>query len=213
MYYGLKLWFYINNQRVTMKHQIVGYTRVSTADQNTERQLDGMELDKVFTDKASGKDTNRPALQSALTYLREGDTLVVHSLDRLARNLEDMFRIVRELNTKGVSVRFVKENLAFDAVSNDPRATLLFSILSSFAQFERSIARERQREGIAIAKAKGVYKGGAKKLTAQQVADIKQRVAAGIPRARIAKDLGITRQTLYNYVPSSKGSTVEERGA
>jgi DNA invertase Pin-like site-specific DNA recombinase len=124
-----------------------------------------------------------------------------------------MFRIVRELNAKGVSVRFVKENLAFDAGTNDPRATLLFSILSSFAQFERSIAKERQREGIAIAKAKGRYKGGAKKLTSQQVVDIRRRVADGIPKARIAKDLGITRQTLYNYVPSIKGSVREEKRA
>lgn len=195
-----------------MKHQTVGYIRVSSVDQNTDRQLDGITLDKVFTDKVSGKDTNRLALQSALTYLREGDTLVVHSLDRLARNLEDMFRIVRELNTKGVSVRFVKENLTFDAATNDPRATLLFSILSSFAQFERSIAKERQREGIAIAKAKGKYKGGTKSLTATQVEDIKQRVIAGIPRARIAKDMGISRQTLYNYVPGSKGAQGEEKG-
>jgi DNA invertase Pin-like site-specific DNA recombinase len=205
--------FTLITRGVTMKHQEVGYIRVSSVDQNTDRQLDGITLDKVFTDKVSGKDTNRPALQSALTYLREGDTLVVHSLDRLARNLEDMFRIVRELNAKGVSVRFVKENLAFDAGTNDPRATLLFSILSSFAQFERAIAKERQREGIAIAKSKGVYKGGTKKLSPEQVADIKQRVAAGIPRARIAKDLGITRQTLYNYVPGVRVSAKEEKRA
>jgi DNA invertase Pin-like site-specific DNA recombinase len=189
-----------------MKHQTVGYIRVSAVDQNSERQLEGLTLDKVFTDKASGKDTNRPELQAALTYLRQGDTLVVHSLDRLARNIEDMLRIVRELNTKGVSIKFMKENLAFDAATNDPRSTLMFTILTAFAQFERSLIRERQREGIAIAKAKGVYKGGTKTLTSQQVEDIKQRVAAGVPKARIAKDFKISRQTLYNYLnPVSAG--------
>jgi DNA invertase Pin-like site-specific DNA recombinase len=183
-----------------MKHQLVGYIRVSSVDQNSERQLEGMTLDKVFTDKASGKDTNRPELQAALTYLRQGDTLVVHSLDRLARNIEDMLRIVRELNTKGVSIKFMKENLAFDAATNDPRSTLMFTILTAFAEFERSLIRERQREGIAIAKAKGVYKGGTKTLTSQQVEDIKQRIAGGVPKARIAKDFKISRQTLYNYL-------------
>src|SRR5688500_18996217 len=104
-----------------MKHQMVGYVRVSSVDQHTERQLDGITLDKVFTDKASGKDTNRPELKAALAYLREGDTLVVHSMDRLARNCEDMLRTVRELNGKGVSVRFVKENMSFIAGSSDAR--------------------------------------------------------------------------------------------
>ena len=91
--------------------QRVGYQRVSTVDQNTDRQLDGVELDKVFTDKASGKDANRPELARALEYVREGDTLVVHSMDRLARNLEDLRRIVRELTGQGVQVEFVKESL------------------------------------------------------------------------------------------------------
>jgi len=188
-----------------MKHQTVGYIRVSAVDQSTERQLDGMKLDKVFTDKASGKDTNRPELKAALTYVREGDTLVVHSMDRLARNCEDMLRTVRELNGKGVSVQFAKENMLFAAGGNDPRSTLMFTMLSAFSDFERSLIRERQREGIAIAKAKGVYKGGTKTLTPQQVEDVKRRVAAGIPKARIAMDLKISRQTLYNYLdPVSK---------
>src|SRR5690349_14604168 len=129
-----------------MKHQTVGYIRVSSVDQNTERQLEDVTLDKVFTDKASGKDTNRPQLQAALTYLRQGDTLVVHSMDRLARNCEDMLRIVRELNGKGVSVRFVKENMSFTAGADDPRSTLMFTMLSAFSQFERALIKERQRE-------------------------------------------------------------------
>lgn len=183
-----------------MKHQIVGYTRVSSVDQNAERQLDGISLDKVFTDKASGKDTNRPQLQAAMTYVRQGDQFIVHSMDRLARNVEDMLRIVRELTGKGVSVRFVKENMFFDAESSDPRTTLMFTMLSAFSQFERALIRERQREGIAIAKAKGIYKGGKPKLDAEQVAKLKQQVADGVPKSVLARKFKISRETVYQYI-------------
>jgi DNA invertase Pin-like site-specific DNA recombinase len=91
-----------------MTSQRIGYIRVSSLDQNAERQLDGLPLDKVFTDKASGKDTNRPQLQAALNHVRAGDTLVVHSMDRLARNVEDMLRLVREMNDRGVSWNSLK---------------------------------------------------------------------------------------------------------
>jgi DNA invertase Pin-like site-specific DNA recombinase len=179
---------------------MVGYIRVSSVDQNTERQLEGITLDKVFTDKVSGKDTNRPELKAALTYLREGDTLAVHSMDRLARNCEDMLRTVRELNGKGVSVRFVKENMSFVAGNSDARSTLMFTMLSAFSEFERALIRERQREGIAIAKAQGKYKGGTRSLTTEQVKAIKERIAEGVPKTKIAKQLKISRQTLYNYL-------------
>src|SRR5690349_22565914 len=112
-----------------MTTQRIGYVRVSTLDQNAERQLEGIKLDKTFTDKVSGKDTNRPQLQAALNHVREGDTLVVHSMDRLARNVEDMLRLVRELNEKGVSVEFVKENMVFTASKEDPRGVLMFTML------------------------------------------------------------------------------------
>src|SRR5205823_10809043 len=111
------------------KGQSVGYIRVSTVDQNTERQLDGMELDRVFTDKASGKDVKRPQLQAALQYLRDGDTLYVHSLDRLARNAEDLLRIVRELSEHGVSIEFVKNKLTFTGNAADPMARLMLTML------------------------------------------------------------------------------------
>ena len=103
-----------------MSSQRIGYIRVSTLDQSTERQLDGIAVDKVFTDKASGKDINRPQLQAALHHIRTGDTLIVHSMDRLARNVEDMLRLVREMNDRGVSVNFIKENMSFTAGSEDP---------------------------------------------------------------------------------------------
>ena len=110
------------------KGQRIGYIRVSTLDQNTERQLEGETLDKVFTDKASGKDVARPQLQAALEYIREGDTLVCHSMDRLARNVEDLRRIVRELTGRGMAVQFIKEALTFTGESS-PMANLLLNML------------------------------------------------------------------------------------
>lgn len=184
-----------------MISQRIGYIRVSSLDQNAERQLDGIHLDKVFTDQASGKDTNRPQLQAALNHVRAGDTLVVHSMDRLARNVEDMLRLVREMNDRGVSVAFIKENMSFTAGSEDPRSILMFTMLSAFAQFERSLIKERQREGIAIAKAKGtVYKGRKPALNAEQIAQLREQATAGANKTKLAKEFGISRETVYQYI-------------
>jgi DNA invertase Pin-like site-specific DNA recombinase len=174
----------------------VGYRRVSALDQNTERQLEGVRLDKLFTDRASGKDTKRPQLQAALEYLREGDLFVIHSMDRLARNLDDLRRIVLDLTGKGVHVQFVKENLTFTG-ADSPMATLLLSLLGAVAEFERSMIRERQREGIELAKKKGVYKGRKPSLTTMQVAEIRKRVKAGAKKAALAAEYRISRQTVY----------------
>jgi DNA invertase Pin-like site-specific DNA recombinase len=178
--------------------QRIGYQRVSTVDQNTARQLDGVDLDKVFTDRASGKDINRPELAHALDYARDGDTLVVHSMDRLARNLEDLRRIVRELNSSGVKVEFVKESLTF-AGDDSPMSTLLLSMLGAVAEFERSMILERQREGIAIAKAAGKYKGRKASLKVDQASELRQRLAAGESVTALAREYGVSRQTVYNY--------------
>lgn len=178
--------------------QRVGYQRVSSLDQNTARQLDGIELDKVFTDKASGKDTSRPELARTIEYVREGDTLVVHSMDRLARNLEDLRRIVRELTAQGVRVEFSKENLTF-AGDDSPMNTLLLSMLGAVAEFERSLILERQREGIALAKAAGKYKGRKAALSNERVAELRVRLAQGESVTSLAKEFGISRQTIYNY--------------
>lgn len=181
--------------------QTIGYIRVSTLDQNTERQLDGIELDRVFTDKASGKDTDRPQLQAAVKHARAGDTFVIHSMDRLARNSEDMQRIVRELKAKGVTVQFIKEKLTFSAGTDNPMDELMFSMLAAFAQFERSLIRERQREGIAVFKAKGgVYAGRKPALNTEQVADLQAKAAAGAKKTVLAKEFGISRETLYQYL-------------
>lgn len=185
------------------KGKRIGYIRVSTTDQNTERQLEGIELDKVFVDKASGRDASRPQLQSALDYLRDGDVLLVHSMDRLARNTEDLLRIVRELTTNGVTVSFVKDNMSFSADNGNPQQHLMMTMLAGFAQFERALIRERQREGIAIAKANGVYKGRKPALAPEQVTSLRLRAASGEPKSAIARDLGISRETLYQYLKRS----------
>lgn len=183
------------------KGQHVGYLRVSSVDQSAERQLDGLELDKIFTDKASGKDTKRPQLQAALEYLRDGDTLVCHSMDRLARNMLDLLQTIKALNDRGIAVQFVKEKLTF-AGDDAPLARLQLGILGAVAEFERSLIRERQREGIAIAKAKGAYKGRKRALTPEQAAAVRAQDKAnnGKGRAALARQHGISRETLYQYL-------------
>jgi len=181
----------------------VGYVRVSTVDQNTERQLDGMKLDRIFTDKASGKDVKRPQLRAALEYVREGDTLFVHSLDRLARNAEDLLRIVRELTERGVTVEFVKNKLIFAGDSADPMAQLMLTMLGGFATFERDLVRERQREGIALAKARGAYKGRKKALDPEEAKELREQAYAGIPKADLARAYGISRETVYQYLKAA----------
>jgi DNA invertase Pin-like site-specific DNA recombinase len=182
-----------------MKGQRIGYVRVSTTDQNTDRQLEGIQLDRTFTDKASGKDTQRPALQEALAYVREGDVLVVHSLDRLARNLGDLREIVSTVTKRGVTIEFMKEHLTFTG-EDSPMATLMLNLLGAVSEFERALIRERQREGIAVAKRKGVYKGRKPKLTSEQVVELHQRVQGGENKASIARAFGVSRETVYAYL-------------
>lgn len=181
----------------TTKGQTVGYVRVSSAGQNDARQLDGITLDKTFTDKASGKDTQRPQLQALLEFVREGDTVLVHSMDRLARSLKDLEAIVTGLTGRGVTVSFVSQGMTFTG-DDSPMNTLMLQMLGAVSQFERSLILERQREGIAIAKAKGdVYKGRKPSLDAAGVEELRALVAQGIPKAQIATKLGISRTTLY----------------
>ena len=176
-----------------------GYVRVSSVDQNTVRQLDGVQLDKVFSDKASGKDTNRPQLQAALDYLRDGDVLVVHSMDRLARSLTDLLHLVNDLNKRGVVVEFVKENLTFTG-DDSAMSKLMLGIMGSVSEFERAMIRERQLEGIAKAKQSGKYRGRQSTMTTAQVQAIRDRVAAGCNKAALAREFGVTRQTIYNLL-------------
>jgi len=182
----------------------IAYVRVSSVDQNPERQLEsikGESPDKTFTDKCSGKDTKRPQLETMLSFVREGDTVIVHSLDRLGRNLDDLRKLVTDLNSRGVAVQFLKENLTFNGDDSDTSLSkLMFNMLGAFADFERSLIRERQREGIALAKKKGVYRGRKPSLTAEQAEALRKRVAAGERKAGLAREFGISRETLYTYL-------------
>lgn len=182
-----------------MKGQNIGYIRVSTIEQNTSRQLEGLVLDKVFTDKCSGKDANRPQLQLMLEFVREGDTVFVHSMDRLARNLSDLKVLVTKLNQKHVKIHFVKENLIFSG-EDSPMAKFTLSIMGAFAEFERDIINERIREGVAIAKAEGRYKGRSKSCSQEQINEIKKMVADRYKITEIAKKYGVTRTTIYQYL-------------
>ena len=182
-----------------MTGQRVGYRRVSTADQTTARQLDGLELDRVFEDKLSGKDVRRPALQEMISYARDGDEVVVHSMDRLARNLRDLLDITTALTTKGVRVTFSKEGICLSG-DDSPMAKLMLQLMGSFSEFERSLILERQREGIAIAKGKGVYQGRKPKLDKAQEEEIRELAATKMKKTELAAKFGISRATLYKVI-------------
>ena len=181
----------------------VGYVRVSTLDQNPDRQLEGVELDKKFVDYASAKDTNRPQLQLMFEYLRENDQLFIHSTDRFARSVKDLCNMVDSLVAKKVEVHFVRQNLTFNG-SDCPMAKFQLAILGAVAELEREIAMERIREGIAQAKKKGKYKGSKKKLSAEQIEIVRVEMNTRKPRAVLAKELGISRFTLHKYIRDIK---------
>lgn len=181
---------------------IIGYQRVSSYGQNEERQLSDVDVDEMFTDKASGKDTNRPQLSAAIRYARKGDVFVVHSMDRLARNIVDLRGIVEDLNAKGVAVRFVKENLVFNG-EDSAMNNLLLNMLGAVAEFERSMIKERQREGIAIAKTKGIYKGRKPSLTSAQVDEVVELKASGVSISEIARRYGVSRPSIYRALENS----------
>lgn len=180
-----------------IRHQQIGYIRVSTVDQNTTRQLDDMELDRTFTDTCSGKDTNRPALKEMLAYARAVDTVHVHDISRLARNLEDLINIIRTLNAKGVSIKFHKESLLFSGDDSNPMNELMLNLLGSVYQFERAMLLERQREGIAKAKAEGKYKGG--RNTVDREAVIKAH-SSGLSIRGVANTLSISPTTVHKIL-------------
>ncbi|OPH37677.1 transposase [Moraxella equi] len=193
--------------------QTVGYVRVSSSDQNTDRQLDGVALDRVFTDKMTGSTKDRPQLKAMLDYVRYGDTVVVHSLDRLARSLEDLISIINQLNKKGVSFKSIKDNLTFDGVNNSPMDKFFLHILGAVSELERALIRERQKEGIAKAKQRGVYKGRKPSLTPEKQAIIEERLAQkekdlqsykSISYQSIADEIGVSLSTLNRYLAKRK---------
>jgi DNA invertase Pin-like site-specific DNA recombinase len=184
---------------MNMTGERVGYIRVSSFDQNPERQLENIEVNRVFTDKASGKNAQRAELEALMRFVRAGDTVIVHSLDRLARNLDDLRKIVQTLTQQGIKIQFIKENLTFTG-EDSPMAHLMLSVMGAFAEFERALIRERQREGIALAKQRGAYKGRKKSLSSAQVLELKEAVITGKKKAQVARKFGISRQTLYQYL-------------
>ncbi len=175
----------------------VGYIRVSSYSQNTDRQLREIHLDKVFEEKASAKDSKRPQLVACMEWLRDKDVLHVHSIDRLARNLQDLQNIVQILTDKGVTVVFHKENLTFSGGASDPMKTLMLQMMGAFSEFERSLINERRKEGMAAAKAAGKQIGAKRKLSDEDVIEIKSRLASGASKSSLANQYSISRQTLY----------------
>ncbi|UNU73373.1 recombinase family protein [Moraxella nasovis] len=195
------------------KHQIVGYIRVSSLDQNTERQLDGVTLDRVFIDKITGSTKNRPQLNAMLDYVRFGDTVIVHSLDRLARNLEDLLDIIKQLNDKGVIFQSLKENVKFDGSSPSAMDKLILHIFGAIAEFNRSLIREAQKEGIAKAKQRGAYKGRKPALNKTQVKELKDIIESKnnsienykeLTLPKIADQFGVSLPTINRYIKKIK---------
>jgi DNA invertase Pin-like site-specific DNA recombinase len=184
-----------------MKGQNIGYVRVSSVDQNTDRQLLDIHLDETFTEKASGKDINRPELKKCIKHLRAGDVLHIHSIDRLARSLKDLQKVVEDLTDKGVTVMFHKEGLSFESGSRSPINTLMFQMLGAFSQFERNLILERQKEGIAAAKLAGKVQFGApRKIDSQKRSEIKERARQGEDKSKLSIEYGISRPTLYKIL-------------
>ncbi len=186
-----------------MEGQNVGYRRVSKEIQTIDRQLEGITFDKVFDDRCSAKSLVRPEFEKMMLYLREGDSLTVHSLDRLARNVIDLHNVVGTLIDRGVSVKFLKEGLLFSSREVSAMNMLLFTVMGAFAQFERELMIERTREGMAIAKAKGLLRGGKPKLNADQIKEMKELLNQGLSKVRVAKKFQITRQTVYYYLKNN----------
>ncbi|MBW9259071.1 MAG: recombinase family protein [Candidatus Thiodiazotropha sp. (ex. Lucinisca nassula)] len=180
---------------------IFNYIRVSTVAQNTDRQLVGVSCDREYLEKVSAKDAERVELTNMLNNLRSGDTVNVHELSRLARNTQDLLKIVDEIIEKGASIKFHKENLTFDGSKRDDAfQKLMLTMLGAISTFERDLMLERQREGIAIAKQKGKYKGRRSRFSDSDVEGIKERYANCTNKAELARELGISRAYLYRMV-------------
>ena len=177
----------------------IGYKRISSDSQSTDRQDLG-ELDKVFEEKLSGKSaSDRPALVAMIDYAREGDTVKVHSIDRLARDLRDLQSIISQLNDKGVTISFLSENLAFSAGADDAFAILQRQMMGAFVEFERNIIRKRQADGIAKANERGVYKNRKRKPVIDRD-EVRKLKAEGLSTYKIADQMGISRMSVHRIL-------------
>ncbi len=182
-----------------MSHQVVGYIRVSSQGQNSARQLAGIKLDKEFVEIMSGSTKNREKLIECIDYIRDGDILVVDSIDRLARNLRDLQDILHELFKKGVSVKFIKENLTFTG-KDDPIANLMLQMMGAFAEFERTMIRSRQKDGIEAAKKSGKHLGRPPKITKNLIKEVQELIQKPTSIRQIAIKLNISRATVYKML-------------
>ncbi|ROZ63298.1 recombinase family protein [Kocuria soli] len=188
-----------------MPGQVVAYVRVSSEDQHLDRQRASLrdavgDPDRWFEDRCSGGSTNRPGLDALLAHVREGDEIVVPSMDRLARSVPDLYALVDGLRARGVAVRFLKEGQRFEPGANSSMSRLLLGVLGAVAEFEPSLIRERQAEGIAQAKARGVYQGRSRRLSPEQVIAARERVAGGVPLSRVAREAGVSRSVMNDAV-------------
>ena len=189
----------------------IGYVRVSSLDQNPDRQIEDLkaqQVEKIFMDKISGKSADRPELQKMLSFIREGDTLIVHSLDRLAQNLGDLLGMVENLTNRGISIHFIAERLDFEAGEDaSPTSKLMLSMVGAFAEFERSMIKRRQQEGISLAKKRGVYTGRKRSVSDETLQKVKDMVQQGIPLAKAATLNHVSRSTVYRYLNAKNNST------
>ncbi len=178
------------------------YARVSTTDQNLDRQIQEVKCDRLYCDKQSGKNTNREQLQAMLSNIREGDKITCLSMDRLSRSLTDLINLVKEITSKGATIKFEKEHLTFTPNRNDPFQNLMLSMLGAINQFYRENQLEIQREGIRCAVLRGAYsKERMKKLSAEQIKEIKELMKSRETNATaIAKQYGIGRTLLYKVI-------------
>jgi DNA invertase Pin-like site-specific DNA recombinase len=177
------------------------YIRVSSVDQNTARQEEafskaGFQIDQTYIEQASAKDANRPQLQSMLGQVRTGDTIIVHSIDRLCRNMMDMCSITTNLRSRGVSLIFLKEQLTFHADTSNPMQDLQLHMMSAFSQFERSLIKERQADGIAAKKARG-EKTGRPVADIEKISQIEALKAKGIKLKLACDNVGLGVSTYY----------------
>ena len=188
----------------------IGYVRVSALDQNEERQLVTMkkhEVEKIFIEKMSAKNKDRPKLQEMLDYVRDGDTIIIHDLSRLARNTKDLLEIVEYLNQKEVNLISNKEHID----SSTPMGKLMLTMIGAIYEFERANLLERQREGIALAKAKGKYKGR-KKIKIDNLDEYYENYRIRmISKAEMARQLNISRPTLDKLLKEYELQKDEEK--
>lgn len=176
------------------------YVRTSTTHQNDARQLVDNDYDRIFEDKLSGKNTDRQQLQLMLDIIRPNDRIEVHEMSRLARNTRDLLELVDTITKKGATIHFKKENLTFSSDTNDPIQKLMLTMLGAVAEMERELIASRVREGVALARSEGKYKGRKKKLSDEQIEIVKDMYAKRYSLTKIAKELHISRPTLYGYL-------------